>query len=280
MSLITIMTAFCGGVFGALFGGTIAFIFSGFLAIIGAAIILSSGDAHFLNEIVFGCFFGPQISFVGGVAGAAWRGRETKNSAIGRDVMEPLYSSGSMLSYLIGGGFGVIGLLLSEFLLSFSPPIDAIALAIIIINLIIRLAVTDSPILTVKKTDDNWQDDLLKKICYHLPLAFFISFGSAYVIDIVGIATFGWGISALTLVFQFGTKCSIPVTHHVTLIAGYAVLAFNNVWIAATIGMLSMLVGLVFERVTNHKTASHIDMPAAMIAIFSFGIFIVESLLY
>lgn len=64
MTLILILAAFGGGVFGSLIGGTIAFIFTGILALLGFAILLTTGDSMILDKIAFGPFFGPQVAFV------------------------------------------------------------------------------------------------------------------------------------------------------------------------------------------------------------------------
>ncbi|MCH4168521.1 MAG: hypothetical protein LKF42_04655 [Streptococcaceae bacterium] len=275
MSLATLFIAFCGGVFGAIFGGTIAFIMAGFLSLIGAAIALSNGDTHFLNEVVFGPFFGPQVAFIGGVAAAAWQGKLSNNDDIGRNVMDPAYQ-GNLSTYLVGGLFGLFGYVIAYVLLLFSPPIDAVALTIVILSFFIRWFIAKEKIITIDKNPSSWQNELLLDIKYHLPMAFFISLGIAYVTIDLKIATFGWGISAMTLIFQYSAKRAVPVTHHVTLVAAYAALAIGNIWISATIGMFSMIVGLVLDRLINYRSGSHLDMPATVIALFSLPIFIFQ----
>lgn len=276
MSITTLFIAFGGGIFGALFSGTIAFIFTGFLSIIGLSITLSTGDTQFMDTVVFGNFFGPHVSFVGGVAAAAWSGRIKQNPEIGRDVSTPLYDTQSMSTYLMGGLFGCFGYLLATLFLQFAPPIDAIALTIILLNCLIRLTISKSSVITKYSDSKKWFDYLMKDILYHLPWVFFMNLGIAELCLSLNSATVGWGISALTLLFQFGSTAAIPVTHHITLITGYAVLATGNIWAAALIGVLSMIAGRVFERLTNHQGATHVDMPAAMIALFSFPIFLYQ----
>ncbi|MBS7577907.1 MULTISPECIES: hypothetical protein [unclassified Enterococcus] len=277
MSLATLFIAFCGGVFGAIFGGTIAFIMAGFLSLLGAAIVLSNGDTYFINEVVFGPFFGPQVAFIGGVAAAAWQGKLTNSNDTGRNVMASAYQ-GKRSSYLIGGVFGLFGYIIAFIFLLFSPPIDAVALTIVILSLFIRKFIAKESIITINNNPANWQNALMEDIKYHIPLAFFISLGIAYVTIDLNIATFGWGISAMTLIFQYSTKQPIPVTHHVTLVSAYAALATGNIWFSAIIGMASMIVGLVLDRIINYRSGSHLDMPAAVIALFSLPIFIFQLL--
>lgn len=276
MSLTALFLAFGGGIFGTLFSGTIAFIFTGFLSIIGLTIALSTGDSQFMANVVFGNFFGPQVSFVGGVAAAAWYGKIERNPEIGRNVSTPLYATQSMSTYLIGGLFGCFGYLLTALFLLFTPPIDAIALTIILLNCLIRLTISSSSVITKYSGTQKWSEDLAKDLLYHVPWVFFMNLGIAELCLSLNSATVGWGISALTLLFQFGSTAAIPVTHHITMITGYAVLATGNIWVAALIGVLAMIVGRIFERVTNHQGATHIDMPAAMIALFSLPIFLYQ----
>ncbi|MBX8935480.1 hypothetical protein [Enterococcus gilvus] len=276
MSLTALFLAFGGGIFGTLFSGTIAFIFTGFLSIIGLTIALSTGDSQFMDNVVFGNFFGPQVSFVGGVAAAAWYGKIERNPEIGRNVSTPLYATQSMSTYLIGGLFGCFGYLLTALFLLFTPPIDAIALTIILLNCLIRLTISSSSVITKYSGTQKWSEDLVKDLLYHVPWVFFMNLGIAELCLSLNSATVGWGISALTLLFQFGSTAVIPVTHHITMITGYAVLATGNIWVAALIGVLAMIVGRIFERLTNHQGATHIDMPAAMIALFSLPIFLYQ----
>lgn len=276
MSLTALFLAFGGGIFGTLFSGTIAFIFTGFLSIIGLTIALSTGDSQFMDNVVFGNFFGPQVSFVGGVAAAAWYGKIERNPEIGRNVSTPLYATQSMSTYLIGGLFGCFGYLLTALFLLFTPPIDAIALTIILLNCLIRLTISSSSVITKYSGTQKWSEDLVKDLLYHVPWVFFMNLGIAELCLSLNSATVGWGISALTLLFQFGSTAAIPVTHHITMITGYAVLATDNIWVAALIGVLAMIVGRIFERLTNHQGATHIDMPAAMIALFSLPIFLYQ----
>jgi len=85
----------------------------------------------------------------------------------------------------------------------------------------------------------------------------------------------GFAISAFSLIFiYFGL--SFPVSHHIAMVVGYAALQFGNIWMVMLFGLLAAILGGYTQRAVNTHGDAHIDMPATMIALFSFiilGIF-------
>lgn len=74
-----------------------------------------------------------------------------------------------------------------------------------------------------------------------------------------------WGISAFSLVFlQVGTE--VPITHHVVLPAGLAVVASGDIWWGLAFGILGIFLGEVAACVFTSYADTHIDPPAASIA--------------
>lgn len=69
---LLLLSSFAGGIFGALIGANAAFIFTGIMTLVGTAILVSNGDASFLESVALGPIFGPHISFVGAVAAVAF----------------------------------------------------------------------------------------------------------------------------------------------------------------------------------------------------------------
>lgn len=275
MSLMVLLIAFGGGVFGAVFGGTIAIIFSGLLTVIGLS-QMTANTPFFINEIAFGPFFGPQSAFVGGVAAAAWIGKCSDDPTVGSDVMNPLFNKRNITSYLIGGTFGMFGHLLSAILHQLSPPIDVIALTIVIFNVLVRLLIARTPIYSNHPTGIPWYTGLKEELKYNMVWGFILGLAVAYICIQMGSPMFGWGISIITLIFQYTNIRGVPVTHHITMIAGYAALATGNIFIAAVLGILAMVIGHIIERLNNINVASHIDMPATVIALLSLPIFAYE----
>ncbi|PWJ25437.1 hypothetical protein ATK17_1558 [Branchiibius hedensis] len=85
--------------------------------------------------------------------------------------------------------------------------------------------------------------------------------------------TFAFGLSALSLIF-LGLGVSFPVTHHITLPAGVAAVAFLPVvhgnhtaaiLIGAAGGVLGAWLGELFARLWYNQGDTHIDPPAAAI---------------
>lgn len=74
-SLLMLLAAFGGGLFGAAIGGRSAFILAGCMVMIGVTNSLASGGFDFLGQVAFGSVFGLHISFAGGAVAAAFAAR-------------------------------------------------------------------------------------------------------------------------------------------------------------------------------------------------------------
>ena len=264
MTLILILAAFGGGVFGSLIGGTIAFIFTGILALLGFAILLTTGDSMILDKIAFGPFFGPQVAFVGAVAAAAYAGR--KNKMAGSDVMSPLFVTKDAGSLVVGGIFGVVGYVMNYFLSTKGFGIDTIALTVVILGIVTRLLIGGSSLISQYEGNEKWTNGLKTELPFNVIWALGLSLIVGFAVIETGLANIGWAISAVSLIFLFTTVKSFPVSHHVTMVAGYAAIAFNSIYMAALFGVIAVLLGEFFQRTTNTKVKSHLDMPAVVIA--------------
>ena len=76
----------------------------------------------------------------------------------------------------------------------------------------------------------------------------------------------GFGIAAASLLFaQFGLK--VPVTHHMALPAAAAAIASGNIVIGSVFGIAGAFAGEGFSRVFHQHGDTHVDPPAAGIAI-------------
>lgn len=264
MTIILILAAFGGGVFGSLIGGTIAFIFTGILALLGFAILLTTGDSMILDKIAFGPFFGPQVAFVGAVAAAAYAGR--KNKMAGSDVMSPLFVTKDAGSLVVGGIFGVVGYVMNYFLSTKGFGIDTIALTVVILGIVTRLLIGGSSLISQYVGNEKWTNGLKTELPFNVIWALGLSLIVGFAVIETGLANIGWAISAVSLIFLFTTVKAFPVSHHVTMVAGYAAIAFNSIYMAALFGVIAVLLGEFFQRTTNTKVKSHLDMPAVVIA--------------
>lgn len=293
MSLaITLLAAFGGGVFGALIGGTTAFIFTGILALTGIVIAVAGGGDVILSKVAFGPFFGPHVAFVGGVAAAAYIGRKNAgrkqsraeetylpanpNAVNGADTTIPLFKIKDPVMLLVGGIFGIFGYLLNDlYAVTLNLPavtrIDTIALTVATFGVICRLVFGRSGLTGAFPVNERRFNFTGTVLMFNAIWGFALSAVVAYAVILLNISSFGFAISAVSLIFlYFGLE--FPVSHHVSMVAGYAALAFGNVWIAAIFGILAVITGEYVQRFVNTHVDTHLDMPAIIIASWSFVI--------
>jgi hypothetical protein len=106
---------------------------------------------------------------------------------------------------------------------------------------------------------------------------------AAYIALVTGSQFLAFGISAATLLFLNCGVDNIPVTHHMSLPASTAAIAmfpatatpelgFAPLLVGALFGILGALAGEVVERIFYAHADTHLDPPAAGIAIGSFVI--------
>lgn len=82
LSIHHVLLAFAGGIFGASIGAMASFIFCGVLILVGVAATFA-GNADILNNVAFGCVFGPHVSFAAAVAAAAYAAKKKNNFSKG-----------------------------------------------------------------------------------------------------------------------------------------------------------------------------------------------------
>ena len=290
------IAAFAGGAFGAAIGALPAFIFTGFMVIGGEAAgaigLDGAGEgvsltaSGFTGYLGFGPVFGPHISFAAGAAAAAYAAKQGYID----DGKNILWAAGTQKIdvLLVGGIFGILGMVGTGLGRTVGIPTDNIALMVFVSALIHRVAFGYSIIGEV--TGDGlfdvgpWERDEDEAPGIWLPWQYKWS-GVAFIGiigGILGAAAFqgtgspliGFGISAASLVFLQCGVDNIPVTHHITLpgavgalgasAAGYSpalVLIFG-----ALFGAFGALMGEICNRVFYMHGKTHVDPPA-------FGIF-------
>jgi len=254
--IFLIIAAFAGGAFGAAVGALPAFIFTGLMVIAGEA----GGLQGVTGDVAFGPVFGPHISFAGGAAAAAYAAKKGYMTS-GFDFHESKnigYALGPKTDVLVVGGlFGIVGLVITQFSANFSLPWDPIAVAVVLSALVHRLAfgyrivgeVSGSGILDMspfetgakKQSDTGTVSDVVKKATDRpavepwLPhqykwgevafLGLIVGVLGAFIALKTGSPFLAFGISAASLLFlNLGVE-KIPVTHHMTLPASTIALA-------------------------------------------------------
>ena len=141
--IITIIYAFCGGIFGASIGALWAFILCTIIAVMGALVVLAGGSDFILMQVALGPIFGPVAGgFLSGVVAATYahgvRGNHPTNNA--KDIVSPLM--GTSWDVLFVGGLSAVLSFYFAMLLSQIPYIqkgDTGAISIVLMSLIARV---------------------------------------------------------------------------------------------------------------------------------------------
>jgi hypothetical protein len=247
-------------------------------------VAIITGDGTLVGAIAFGPFLGPHVAFAGGVAGAAYAAKKGKLDG-GKSILTALAGVDSPDVLFVGGIFGALGYLIA-WAYAFIPNIgaagwtDTIALSVVTTAIIVRFVFGNSGLfgkVPEKRSrwvasDEGgwipWQSKPLQLIAIAFAFGFAASYLTYIYADMPGGGTMPvlfWGISAFSLVFlQFGTQ--VPITHHVTLPAGLAVLASGDIWWGLAFGILGIFLGEVAACVFTSYADTHIDPPAASIA--------------
>ena len=270
---ITLLAAFGGGLFGAAIGTLPAFVFTGLLVLVGVGVAAAGGGTDVLAHVAFGPVFGPHIAFAGGAAATAYAYRRGLIPS-GRDITVPLMGLDRPDVLLVGGGFGMVGYVLNAVwqFAGLGPRTDTIAMTVVISAMIARLAFGRSGLASKQFTPDeksNWVRHQ-EKAAQIRTIGFGAGIISAYIALTLGADrggdVLGFGIAAASLVFaQFGLK--VPVTHHMALPAAAAAIASGNIVIGSVFGIAGAFVGEGFSRVFHQHGDTHVDPPAAGIAI-------------
>lgn len=280
-----------GGAFGAAIGGLQAFIFTGFLVIAGVMGVLG-GDSTVLDFWAFGPIFGPHVAFAGGVAAVAYAARKGYGDIKGNDIVTPLISLVKPDVLIVGGVFGMLGYVVNNIVALipwFGSNTDTIAVTVIVSGIAARLFFGRTGLFGKVPQGSGWArfapNEDAAWIRYHetpgqaSAIGFFgglagaggaIALASAFP-DAGGVQTMIFGVSAVSLLF-LSLGMSVPVTHHMTLPAGVAAIAFLPIFgpvgaliVGAVFGLLGALVGEFFSRLLHIHGDTHIDPPAAAI---------------
>ncbi|WP_026960132.1 MULTISPECIES: hypothetical protein [Aliagarivorans] len=293
MSVMEALGAIAGGFLGATFGALVAFVFTGFAILIGIAIVIGSGDPTFLNVMGLGPFFGPHISFAGGIAAAAYAGKKGWLTS-GRDIVTPLVSLGRPSVLLVGAAFGLFGYVVFSAL----NPVDgvgsftdSVALTVVISAVVARLMFSECGIIgqhcegkqgwaRFKPCEQHgwlpYQDSYAMTVTLGLFVGAISSWAALLLIQAYpqapGVILIGFAISAVSLLF-LGMNVMVPATHHITLVSAVSVTTFMGlvesdvaiVVIGGIVGIITAVVGQLFARFWLIRADTHIDPPASAI---------------
>lgn len=247
--ILGLVVAVAGGFFGAAIGANFGFAITGITVLTSFGIYLGTDSTVGFSYLAFGPFTGPHVAFAAGVGAAAYAGR--RGYADGKDATTPLARLGKPDVLWVGAAFGVFGYVVQNLITRipwFGSHTDSVALTVVLSAVVARL-VAGGNFLNKEKYNDS--KSFMGKIaptdeaawlryqekpaqCLSLGAAFGILAGGATLfiaLSFPGLAatgnaqTFAFAISAICVMFLI-LGAPMPVTHHITISAGLAAVAF------------------------------------------------------
>ena len=247
--LLGLVVAIAGGFFGAAIGGNFAFAITGITVLTSFGIYLGTDSTAGFTYLAFGPFVGPHVAFAGGVGAAAYAGR--RGYADSKDATSPLARLGKPDVLWVGAAFGVFGYVVQNLITKipwFGTHTDSVALTVVLSAVVARLVAKGS-FLTPEKYNDS--PSFFGKIAptedaawlrYQEKAGQYLSLGAMFgllaggatlfiALAFPGLAatgnaqTFTFAVSAVCVMFLI-LGAQMPVTHHITISAGLAAVAF------------------------------------------------------
>ncbi|MFT4946570.1 MAG: hypothetical protein ACI8TL_000806 [Natronomonas sp.] len=323
---IVLLAGFLGGVLGAAIGALSALGLAGIVIVIGelAELLVFDGTAVGmlatlgvdgapvaagpLSAVGLGPLLGPYVAFAGGVAAAAYAGRTGVVDTgfryhQAKQIRRPLFDRPRTL--LVGGGFGVVGVLLGG--LGSLLPVDPVAFAVVGSAFLVRLTVGypligrfgETAVLDMSpfesgaywgdsghETTDGiagrhvvepWQPEYYEwRVVAALGvLVGAVSAAIALLTDSV-LLPFGLALASLFgLVFGLRVEgYPVPVTHHIVFPAAVGALAIGgslpiDILAGAAMGLIGSVTGELGQRALYAHGDTHVDPAFASLLLSS-----------
>lgn len=278
-----LLAAFGGGALGAVMGALPSFILMGAIVIGGSIASLAGAADIVVDNVAFGSFLGPHISFAGAIAATAFCANQKHTLASGKDIKEPLHHTKDPILLCVGGFFGVLGYLLHYLFTNILLlPTDTVMMSLFLSCILSRLLLGTSGLFGTATGKRVWLSPN-RAFIYHLLLGACIGLVCGgigiYMMNltpedadlIVNYYPFlCFGISVFSLIFTKSDK-EMPITHHITYCASTAAVLSDNLFAGILVAILCTLLGDFFEHLFNsNNTNTHIDTPAATIFLVFF----------
>ena len=289
MDLFWLIAAAGGGFLGAAIGANLAFGFTGVSILLGLGVLAATGSSAFIDYVAFGPVFGPHIAFAAGVAAAAYAAKtgDLVETGKGKDLNTALAGLNRPDVLLVGAGFGVLGYVvqkLIDLIPWFGGHTDSVALTVMLSGILARVLFGSAGVFSWwdgKSEATGWVPWQAEPKQYLLfgALAGIFGAGSSIAMaqavpelaDVANILPFA--ISAMCIII-ISLGVTVPVTHHMTIIAGLAGLKFMAAFglspllgliIGTLFGIFAAWLAEVMNRAFQAKGDTHIDPPAAAI---------------
>lgn len=138
-TIVTVVVAFASGVLGSSLGAVGAVIMTAVAALAGIVGNISGADVNLVNEIAFGMFLGPQVSFGPACCAAAYAKKRGYLES-SKSIATPLISLKHYDVLVVGGLFAVLGWYMNLGIAKMLPGIvDTVALTVVLISLIAKI---------------------------------------------------------------------------------------------------------------------------------------------
>lgn len=300
MSILGLIAAFGGGIFGAAIGGMPSFILAGTIAMIGSILSCAgiTGISELMvNNLAFGPFLAPPVAFLGGVAASAYAASKGKTEN-GADVATALNVLASPDVLFVGGIFGMIGYVVSSVAgMVFGPIIpfatDNGGFAVFWVGIVVRFVFGKRGLLSapekrsVLSKDGVLGNTILISLGYSIAVSgVYCMLAPTYADQLNSYHFIIFGLAALGLIFaEFGQ--AFFGWHHIGIISAEAVMAgygaTGNVGTAMIMGIIfGVVAGIIGDFAgcyINTDVDTHIDPPACAIWILTIVINVVAFLL-
>ena len=299
--MVSLFVAFCAGIFGTLIGALNSFIIFGLVLIFGVVthimgVVTGTTPFDWIGLVAFGPYFAPYITFLGGAVAAMYASKKGYIES-GKALDIPLINIGKVDVYLVGGLFGALGYLFSTYIVTpyFGTMVDGGALTIVVVSLLAKWYFEGSVFGKITKEDQRLGGRFSSKLtnvwqpaqrCMVNKVFLGISVGSVAAfctfqmyqsgVHSYVAAYFGFAIATFSLIYL---NLGIPVTHHIALCSGYAVVAVLMcdptitleacmVW-GCAFGVVATYLGDVLASVFYVYGDQHIDPPGLAIIVGS-----------
>lgn len=269
MSLFMIGCAFCAGVIGALVGAFEECMLAGFLAIV---VCMFPGNEVLSNCLTYG--FIPFVAFTGAVAGTAYAAKIREHDLSGSDILKSLNRYNDISVLIISGLFAIAGVSLTYAIGLLHQPIDAGAINVIIISVIVRIVFGDGKFWNKKIRKIPRYTTQKSEWFYLLFLGAVIGFAAAWLGKVTGNVWLPFYLSLASLLFYF-IESDFPPTHHITCVAAYAFMATKSLVAGAVWGAIAIVTMTFIGDAINTDASTHIDPPATAIGILSIVIWLI-----
>ena len=307
--------AFAGGMAGAAYGALPIFCLCGLSAVIGAVITLTTGDTTFTTWVTWGPFLGPQVSFAGGVAAAAYA-KSVGRLDSGRDIGSALMGLNAPDVIVVGGIFGMLGAYINWLFcqipdIGTRPWTNTIALSVVAINVIARVMFGKSGLFGTVPREANrwapsegngwlpWQSKPMQLLLIGIGVALPAAHLTKILVETMTKSTlFQNATAGMTipeggaapeanptfLVFGFAVislayllyNTKIPVTHHVALSAEFVVVVTGDIGWGLAFGLMAVFLAELFAVMFMSYGDTHIDPPSVALA----ATFTIQSILH